>query len=184
MNVSYTTDRLNLMILQPSQADMILDFYERNRSFLEPYEPLRNSKFYTYKYQHSNATCEYNAFFKRSYMRYWLFTKENTSLPVGTVCFSDFKRGAFRSCMVGYKLDKDNCHKGYMHEALSFLLPIVCKDYMMHRIEAMVMPDNIPSIKLLEKLGFEQEGYLRSFAQINGKWEDHYLYTYFEASPD
>lgn len=182
MNISYTTDRLRICLLQPSQADIVLDFYEKNRSFLEIHEPLRVSNFYTYKYQQSNLSCEYNAFFNRSYLRYWFFLKGNDSTPVGTVCFSNFKKGAFCSCMVGYKLDKDYCHKGYMYEVLSFLLPIVCKDYDMHRIEAMVMPDNTPSIKLLERLNFEQEGYLRSFAQINGKWEDHYLYTYLSSA--
>ena len=48
----------------------------------------------------------------------------------------------------------------------------------MHRVEAMVMPDNNPSISLLERLNFNKEGHLKDFAQINGKWEDHYLYTY------
>lgn len=178
MLISYTTDRLIITILQPSQADMVLNFYKKNRSFLEKYEPLRPHNFYTYKYHQTNLSCEYSSFFNHSYMRYWLFLKDDHTTPIGSICFSNFKRGAFCSCMAGYKLDEDFCHKGYMYEALSFLIPIVCTTCKIHRIEAMVMPDNFPSIKLLERLNFENEGYLRDFAQINGKWEDHYLFTY------
>lgn len=178
MLISYTTNRLVLSILQPSQADTVLSFYEKNRTFLEKHEPLRPANFYTYNYQKTNLSCEYNAFFKCSYLRYWIFLKEDTSSPIGTICFSNFKKGAFCSCMVGYKLDEDFCNKGYMYESLSFLIPLVCKDCKMHRVEAMVMPDNNPSIRLLERLNFNKEGHLKDFAQINGKWEDHYLYTY------
>ena len=112
-------------------------------------------------------------------MRYWMFDKKNPDFPIGTICFSNFLRGAFSSCMVGYKLDKGYTKKGYMTEALNFLLPEVCFDYPLHRIEAYVMPDNTSSIRLLNKLGFKQEGYLHEFAKINNSWEDHFLYTYF-----
>ena len=66
-----------------------------------------------------------------------------------------------------------------MTEALNFLLHEICFNYPLHRIEAYVMPDNTSSIRLLNKLGFKQEGYLHEFAKINNSWEDHFLYTYF-----
>lgn len=103
-----------------------------------------------------------------------MFDKKNPDFPIGTICFSNFLRGAFNSCMIGYKLDKDYTKKGYMTEALNFLLHEVCFDYPLHRIEAYVMPDNTSSIRLLNKLGFKQEGYLHEFAKINNSWEDHF----------
>lgn len=60
-------------------------------------------------------------------------------------------------------------------------LPFCCfvaKHYEMHRFEAMVLPENESSIRLLEHLHFVREGYLHSFAQINGQYRDHLLYTY------
>ena len=90
-----------------------------------------------------------------------------------SVCFSNILRGAFCSCMAGYKLGKEYCGNGYMYETLYTLIPVICKDLSIHRIEAMVMPGNTPSISLLNRLHFTEEGYLRSFAQINGVWEDH-----------
>jgi ribosomal-protein-alanine N-acetyltransferase len=47
----------------------------------------------------------------------------------------------------------------------------------LHRVEAACIPDNIRSIRVLEKAGFQREGLLRSYLRINGAWQDHYLYA-------
>lgn len=182
MNFEYETQNLVLKVLHPNYASCVLQFYENNRDFLEPFEPARQPGFYTLEFQRANLSYEYSAFLKSTYLRMWLFQKEDFSVPVGTVCFSNFLQGAFCRCMVGYKTSQDHLCKGYMSEALSFLLPLVCQDYHFHRIEAYVMPSNAPSIGLLEKLGFVQEGLLHQYANIHGEWKDHYLYTYFAAS--
>ena len=46
------------------------------------------------------------------------------------------------------------------------------------------MPNNIASIKLLEKLGFHKDGYANKYLKINGKWEDHIHYTLLNTSID
>ena len=43
----------------------------------------------------------------------------------------------------------------------------------LHRIEAACIPTNIASVKLLEKTGFQREGYARQYLCINGIWQDH-----------
>jgi len=178
MLVTYTTNRLSLNVLNPARAGIVLDFYTKNQFFLEPHEPERGKLFYTFEYQRSNLSCEYNAFIKQTYIRYWIFLNKHPEKVIGTVCFSNILKGVFSSCMIGYKLDEEYCGKGYMQEALSRLIPIICKELPLHRIEAMVMPENQPSINLLTRLHFIKEGYLHSFAKINGVWEDHILYTY------
>ena len=173
----YQSERLELHILKPDSSSAVLDFYERNRNTLEPVEPLRPQYFYTITYQSRNLTWEYNAFLKSKHIRYWMFRK-NSNIPIGCVCFSEFQGGAFHRCMIGYKLDQTATGNGYMQEAIAFLLPLVAKHYEMHRFEAMVLPENESSIRLLEHLHFVREGYLHSFAQINGQYRDHLLYTY------
>lgn len=178
MLTTYSTNRLELRILPAIYSKNILEFYNRNKDFLEPLEPERSPNFYSETYQISNLNCEYNAFVKGVYARYWLSEKDAPEKIIGSVCFSDFKKGAFYSCMIGYKLDQMYCNKGYMSEALIKLIPHACNDFSLHRINAIVMPDNTPSINLLERLNFIREGYLHSCAQINGKWKDHLLYSY------
>ena len=178
MLVTYNTNRLVLNVLNPSKAGLVLNFYIKNKDFLEPHEPKRARLFYTYEFQRANLACEYNAFIKQSNIRYWISLNNNPDKIIGSVCFSNILKGAFCSCMAGYKLGKEYCGNGYLYEALYTLIPVICKELSIHRIEAMVMPGNTPSISLLNRLHFTEEGYLRSFAQINGVWEDHILYSY------
>jgi ribosomal-protein-alanine N-acetyltransferase len=47
----------------------------------------------------------------------------------------------------------------------------------LHRIEAACLPTNEPSRRLLTRVGFRQEGYARSYLNINGEWRDHLLFA-------
>lgn len=178
MQFIYQTNRLILKILTPECAPLVNKFYQDNRQFLEPFEPVRPHNFYTNDFQYANLRCEYKAFMQLAYFRYWIFRRENSDFPVGCICFSNIMHGAFRKCMLGYKLSKNSCHKGYMSEALTALIPLVTKELGLHRIEAYVQPDNAPSIRLLCRLGFEEEGYLKKYAEIQGQWTDHLLFSY------
>lgn len=178
MQFTYETSRLLLRILSSDAASAVQQFYTDNRDFLEPFEPARSENFYTPEFHQSNLLCEYNAFLRLSYFRYWIFLKEAPCKPVGSVCFSNILHSAFQKCTIGYKLGQNHCHNGYMYESLSLLIPLLCKELGLHRIEAYVQPDNVPSVRLLEKLGFTEEGYLREYAEINGRWTDHLIFSY------
>ncbi len=43
----------------------------------------------------------------------------------------------------------------------------------LHRIEANIILKNIRSLRVVEKLGFYNEGLAYKYLNINGKWEDH-----------
>jgi ribosomal-protein-alanine N-acetyltransferase len=45
----------------------------------------------------------------------------------------------------------------------------------MHRIMASHLPRKLRSAALLARLGFEREGYARSYLRIDGTWEDMVL---------
>ena len=45
-----------------------------------------------------------------------------------------------------------------------------------HRIIASVDPQNVPSIRLLERLNFRQEAHFRESLLIDGKWVDDVIY--------
>ena len=126
MQPQYETSRLLLSVSHPDKAAGVLEFYERNRDFLEPYEPVKRPGFYSLDFQRTNLTFEYNSFVKARHLRMWMYLRDRTDVPIGTICFSNFLHGAFSSCMLGYKTDKDHLQQGYMTEALSFLIPLVC----------------------------------------------------------
>ncbi|KNF08661.1 acetyltransferase [Gottschalkia purinilytica] len=67
----------------------------------------------------------------------------------------------------------DEVNKGYITEAIKKGIDIMFNNYGLHRIEANIMPKNKPSLRVVGKLGFYNEGLARKYLKINGVWEDH-----------
>jgi ribosomal-protein-alanine N-acetyltransferase len=44
-------------------------------------------------------------------------------------------------------------------------------------MEICIRPENGPSLRVVEKLGFRYEGLRRRFIHINGEWRDHYAFA-------
>jgi ribosomal-protein-alanine N-acetyltransferase len=77
-----------------------------------------------------------------------------------------------------YKLKSDDIkQKGYMKEALFKVLEYGFENLDLHRIQALVADNNIPSLKLLERFGFQKEGRLREDYLVNGIYEDSECYS-------
>lgn len=70
-------------------------------------------------------------------------------------------------------MDQAWCNQGYATEALQAAIMCAFDELELHRIEANVLPYNAPSLRVLEKLGFESEGLAIKYLKINGRWEDH-----------
>ena len=75
-------------------------------------------------------------------------------------------------------MDQYHLRKGYCYEAIATGMHLLSNDIGIRRYEALVLPDNTPSIRLLEKIGFRQEGLLKDKVFLQNKWRDHYLYGY------
>lgn len=177
MNMYQTTERLVLQVLPPYYYQQVLDFYMENKAHLEPWEAMREKNFYTASYQKKLLEAEYNMIMKSKMIRFYVFLKANPEKIVGSVSITNIQRGAFQSCSLGYKIHKDYCNLGLGKEAVEKVKEIVFSEYELHRIEALVHPDNAPSIALLEALSFHKEGTAVSAAMLNGRWQDMYRYA-------
>lgn len=173
MQTVYETDRLLLKVLGPSHAELTLEYYLRNCSFLKVWEPVREEAFFTLEKQRELLTQDQTDFESGRLFRAWIFKKGEEDRAIGTFGFSNIVRGAFLSCFLGYKLDGEETGKGYMAEALQKGISIMFEEYGLHRIEANIMPKNKASLRMVEKLGFCNEGLSRQYLKINGVWEDH-----------
>jgi ribosomal-protein-alanine N-acetyltransferase len=173
INKVYHTDRLILKVLKTHQAQEVLDYYLRNKDFLHNWEPERGRRFYTYEYQQELLKEEYHEIKDKSKLRLWIYKKEDEERTIGSICFSNIIYGNFLSCFLGYKLDKEEINKGYTTEAVKKGVSIMFEEYKLHRVEANIIPENTASIKVVEKAGFEKEGYSKRYLNINGKWKDH-----------
>ena len=177
MNTKYETDSMTLRICNRKDAPMVLDFYKRNLEDFAKYEPLSFPSATQLRFHEDVLQYEYDAFIKGQMMRFYLFEKNNPLRIIGTASYRNITGTYYSCCQLGYKMDAEYRRKGYMHEALELGNELMFREMSLHRIEAIVMPDNTPSMKLLEGLGFEQEGLLRDKIYLNGCWQDHYMYA-------
>lgn len=168
----YETDRLYLRILKPINAFEVLEYYKKNSKFLSEWDPRHPNEFYTLSYHKRQLGMEYKMFKDNSLVRFWIFKKKDNKL-IGNVCCSNIVMGNFKSCYMGYKLDKDEINKGYISEAIKKVVNVMFEDFRLHRIEVNVIPRNKRSLRVMEKLNFEQEGFSKRYLEINGRWEDH-----------
>lgn len=173
MTVSFETERLELMVLQSTNADKALDYYIRNKDFLEEWDPHRPFGFYTQEYQAQMLDNEFKAYEEGNLLKLWIHLKGDPTKVIGFVVFNNIVRGSFLSCHLGYKLDKHHINKGYITEAILRGIEVIFNEYMLHRIEANIMPRNERSQRVVEKLGFYNEGLALKYLKIHGKWEDH-----------
>ena len=73
--------------------------------------------------------------------------------------------------------------RGYMSRAVRAAAHFAFGTLRLHRLEAACLPHNDASIRVLESVGFQREGYARSYLRINGRWQDHILYALLESDP-
>ena len=177
MHFEYETRRLNIRVLDAKYAPEVLDFYAAGRDVFDAVESPKNINYYTLEYQNAALQGEYNAFLNGAYMRYFFFAKEDPDKIIGTASFSNIIRGAYHSCMLGYKLLPEYQKRGYALEAVSRLIKAVFEEEKLHRIEAYTLPDNINSISLLTRLGFDFEGLARSVIFLKDGYTDHRRYV-------
>jgi ribosomal-protein-alanine N-acetyltransferase len=171
----YETNRLILRELDETFALTVLDYYERNKDFLKEWEAEKPEDFFTLEYQSERLKKDIELMKSGNILKLWLFHKDDKdfSKTIGCINFSNIVRSNLQSCILGYKLDKDELNKGYITEALQKGIEIIFNEYQLHRIEAPIMPRNEASIRVVKKLGFENEGIAKKLLKVNGKWEDH-----------
>lgn len=78
---------------------------------------------------------------------------------------------------VGYTLSREYQHRGYATEMLEAVLRYLFLERSVARVDAKVIPENEPSIRLLERVGMRQEALLRSGTYCKTACVDVYLYA-------
>ena len=105
----------------------------------------------------------------------WGVALKPTDTLIGTVTLFNMDRSNGRA-EIGYAQARDYWGRGYIHEALQALLKYCFDELALRRLEADVDPRNNPSIKTLERLGFQKEGFLRERWHVDGEIQDALFY--------
>jgi ribosomal-protein-alanine N-acetyltransferase len=147
-----------------------------SRAFLAPWEPV---------WPPDDLT---RAAFRRRIRRYAEEQRTDQAYPLfvlrqaddallGALTFSLVRRGVSNACSLGYWIGADYARQGHMTQALAAALGHAFGELGLRRVEAACLPENVASIRLLEKCGFRFEGIAREYLNIAGRWRDHRLYA-------
>ncbi|MDX3925518.1 MAG: GNAT family protein [Shinella sp.] len=147
-----------------------------SRKFLEPWEPSWRNDELTESAFRARVVRNEQEYASGQAVPLLLFSRSEQVL-LGGLTIGYIRRGAAQCCMIGYWMGERHAGKGHMLSALNLAIPYIFSALQLHRIEAACIPDNARSIGLLEKAGFQREGYLREYLKINGEWRDHVMYS-------
>lgn len=82
-----------------------------------------------------------------------------------------------RSGGIGYWVRRSEWGRGIAPEAARAMLDVAFIECGLHRVEVLVAPENKPSQRVVDKVGFVREGVARGAEFVNGSHSDHIQYA-------
>ncbi|HET8655760.1 MAG TPA: ribosomal protein S5-alanine N-acetyltransferase [Longimicrobiaceae bacterium] len=169
------TERLTVRMADEMDVPAIVRYYVENRDHLRPFDPRRPAAFYDEEFWYAQVRQNVVDYYSDQALRLFLFAHDDPDGVIGIANFTNIVRGAAHFCNLGYSVAAASEGQGYMFEALRAAIAFVFGALRIHRIQANYMPHNLRSGKLLQRLGFVEEGLARDYLLIDGRWRDHVL---------
>lgn len=95
----------------------------------------------------------------------------------GQVNVAGVVRGSMNSAHIGYWVDERFAGRGVMPTAVALVTDHCFGAVGLHRIEVNIRPENTASRRVVEKLGFRDEGIRQRYLHIAGEWRDHMTFA-------
>ncbi len=147
-----------------------------SRDFLRPWEPTWPADDLTRAAFRYRVKRYYRDMREDTGYAFFIFTAGERRLA-GGLTLSNVRRGVAQTASLGYWIGKDFARQGLMTAAVGAIVPFAFEVLKLHRIEAACLPTNAPSLALLRRSGFSEEGFARGYLKINGRWQDHVLFA-------
>ncbi|WP_406096465.1 GNAT family N-acetyltransferase [Streptomyces sp. NBC_01013] len=165
---------IRLRSVAMADAASLAEVLTRNRTHMQPWEPVRPDDFYTEAGQRERLT---GVLADRDAGRAmpWVLI-DGQDRPIGMFTLNGVVLGPFRSAALGYWVDGDFSGRGLATAAVRLICELARDEMRLHRIEAGTLPYNEASQRVLAKCGFEQIGLAPGYLHINGEWRDHRLF--------
>jgi ribosomal-protein-alanine N-acetyltransferase len=95
----------------------------------------------------------------------------------GQLNVSSITYGSLGSASIGYWVAERFAGKGITPASVALATDYCFFQIGLHRMEICIRPENAPSLRVVQKLGFRYEGLRRRFIHINGDWRDHFCFA-------
>lgn len=105
------------------------------------------------------------------------FILEVDGAIVGQLTVSNIQYGAVSSASLGYWVSQSVAGRGYTPIAVAAVTDYCFNTIGLHRMEICIRPENQPSLRIVEKLGFRYEGRRNRYIHIDGDWRDHFCFA-------
>lgn len=171
------TERLVIRPLEVMDGPLLLNYVDKNRDWLAPWEPVHPLTYYTLEGQKRVLSQCQEDRKNESGVLMGIFLKEDPDTLVGRVSISGIVRGIWQNGYLGYSIAGQIAGQGYMTEVVERMVLFGFGELGLHRLQASVIPRNASSVRVLEKAGFRYEGRALRYLKINDRWEDHDLYA-------
>lgn len=91
----------------------------------------------------------------------------------GQLTVSGISWGSLKSASIGYWIDERYAGRGLTPTAVAMTTDYLFFSLGLHRVEINIRPENAASLRVVEKLGFRDEGVRVQYLHIAGDWRDH-----------
>ncbi|MCP4357873.1 MAG: GNAT family N-acetyltransferase [Chloroflexi bacterium] len=165
------TSRLVLRPIRPSDAQAVYDIFS-NTAVTRYYD----QPTYTEMSQAERLISRMRQRFAERRTIRWAIARQTDDWLLGTCGYNDWKRH-FNCAGVGYELGQAFWRQGIMTEVLTAVLQFGFNQMQLNRVEAYVMRGNTPSMNLLQRLNFQEEGVLREYGYWGRTYHDLHLFA-------
>lgn len=185
---SYLRSGLRFRLLEEGDAEDLAEAYQRNRIHLEPWEPQRDSGFFTPEHQSGTIRAKLQQYLAGLEVP-WVLVEEWAPADggpgtegdcggriVGTVTLTGIVRGPFLSANLGYWVDRELTGQGLGTAAVLLAAEHAGARLGLHRIQAATLLHNAASRRVLQRAGFQEIGVAPAYLKIAGHWQDHLLH--------
>ncbi len=105
------------------------------------------------------------------------FVMEYDGQLAGQLNVSSIAHGSLSSATIGYWVAERFAGRNVTPVSVALATDWVFFTMGLHRLEICIRPENGPSLRVVEKLGFRYEGLRRRYIHINGDWRDHFCFA-------
>jgi ribosomal-protein-alanine N-acetyltransferase len=101
------------------------------------------------------------------------FAVDHDGLLVGQLTVTGIMYGSLRSGSIGYWVSQHVAGRGIIPTAVALATDHCFEVLGLHRVEVNIRPENAPSLRVVAKLGFRDEGLRERYLHIGDEWCDH-----------
>lgn len=184
MKKNYVTKRLIIRMADVTFAEKAAEFFLSNREQFERFEEKRPEEFFFPEFQEMWLDIQRQKAEEGEWYSFYLFEREEPDRLIGTLSISQIKYDNGGSAVISYRIDKLKQGQGLGSEAADAGTKIGFRELHLQKMMADVMPENLASLRVLEKCGYRKEGYFKDYLKINGKREDHIHMVIYSTGKD